>query len=63
MVEKEKKEAPEETEHERRVKYRKLRAVVMSDKESSESVWPTTSRGMIKNAKEKADADKAKGEA
>ena len=62
MIEKAKKEKPEETEHERRVKYRKLRATGMSDKDSSESVWHTTSKGMLKNAKEKADADKTKSE-
>jgi hypothetical protein len=62
MMVKEEKEKPEETENERRVKYRKLRAGGMSDKDSSESVWPTTSKGMLKNAKEKADADKAKSE-
>jgi len=52
----------EESEQDRRIKYRKLRASGMSDKASMEAVWPTTNAGMLKNAKEKADAIKAKEE-
>jgi len=52
-----------ETEHDRRTKYRKLREAGKSDSEAREEVWPSTSRGMKRNADEKArlEAGKAEG--
>ena len=48
-------EADEETHIDRRKKYKDLVAGGMSDKTAKESVWPSTTAGIMKNAKEKAD--------
>lgn len=55
---KEEEKEGEETHVDRRMKYRKLVAGGMSDKEAAESVWPTTTAGLLKNAREKADKAK-----
>ncbi|MCX6770958.1 MAG: hypothetical protein NTX79_02785 [Candidatus Micrarchaeota archaeon] len=44
----------EETEQDRRKKYRKLRAGGKSDSEAMENVWPSTSAGVKFNADAKA---------
>jgi hypothetical protein len=44
-----------ETHLDRRKKYKDLVAGGMSDKIATEEVWPSTTVGMVKNAKEAAD--------
>lgn len=51
-----------ETEHDRRVKYRKLREAGKSDLQAREAVWPSTGAGVKRNADEKARADAKKAE-
>ena len=53
----------EETAVDRRIKYRKLVKGGMSDKEATEAVWPTTTKGYLKNVAEKAGAAAKKKEA
>ena len=50
-------EPKEETEQERRNKYRKLRADGVQDNIARETVWPSTTVGRDRNIKEKADKD------
>ncbi|HIH18701.1 TPA: hypothetical protein HA225_01865 [Candidatus Micrarchaeota archaeon] len=45
----------EETHFDRRKKYKDLVAGGMSDKVATESVWPSTTANIAKNAKEAAD--------
>lgn len=47
----------DETEFDRRQAYRKLRAGGMQDVEAREKVWPSTTAGLNKNIKEKAERD------
>lgn len=54
----EEKEEDGETHLDRRKKYNDLVAGGMRDKEASESVWPSTTAGLVKNAKERADKAK-----
>lgn len=45
----------EETHFDRRKKYKDLVAGGMSDKAATESVWPSTTANIAKNAKDAAD--------
>ncbi len=51
-------EPDEETHIDRRKKYKDLVAGGMNDKNAMESVWPSTTAGIMKNAKEKSDKKK-----
>jgi hypothetical protein len=53
----------EENAVDRKLKYRKLVAGGMSDRDASEEVWPTTAAGMLRNRKilqDKADLKASK---
>ena len=53
------KEKPEEETHfDRRKKYRELVAGGMTDRNATETVWPSTKLGMEKKAKDKAEKEK-----
>ncbi|MCX6772450.1 MAG: hypothetical protein NTV88_01620 [Candidatus Micrarchaeota archaeon] len=57
------KEEPEveETHFDRRKKYKAFVAGGMSDKQASETVWPTSAATMTKNAKDKKEKDAKEG--
>lgn len=56
MEEKTPVEPAEETHFDRKKKYRELIASGVTDKEAVESVWPSTTARIAKNAKDKKDA-------
>lgn len=53
----EEKDEPEENHFDRRRKYRELMASGMTDREASETIWPTSAATIKKNAQDKRDKD------
>jgi len=56
-MEDEEKKEPEETHFDRKKKYVELVKEGMSDKEAVETVWPSSTARIAKNAKDKADKE------